>query len=124
MTMDSFKKTRVVSTACIALTIAALIAATPSTAAAQDTTPDARWTQNVKYDDLNLDTEKGASVLLARLRQAAQVVCKSLENPHGLEFRNHWQVCYDRALASAVGQINKAQLSAAYRASLAPKDKG
>lgn len=121
--MDTLNKTRVVSIACIALAVAALLAGAPSTAAAQDAS-DARWTQNVKYDDLNLDTEKGATVLLARLRQAAQVVCKSLENPHGLDFRDHWQVCYDRALATAVGQINKAQVSAAYRASLAPKDKG
>jgi UrcA family protein len=76
----------------------------------------------VSYADLNVDTQQGAKVLYARLRQAAHVVCSAL-NSRDLRFKSEWQRCYDSALSSAVGQVNRIAVTQLYQASVAPKAK-
>jgi len=67
--------------------------------------------KHVTYGDLNLDSENGAKVFYARVRNAAQFVCSPLEN-RGLSRQQAWQACIDNALAAAVAQVNKPMVTA------------
>jgi UrcA family protein len=69
------------------------------------------YTTIVGYGDLNLDSEPGAKVLYARIRIAARNVCSSLESRELTE-KKHWQGCFDKAVASAVGQVNNIRVTA------------
>jgi UrcA family protein len=60
----------------------------------------------VAYGDLNLDSQQGLKVLYARLRNGAEDVCSSFEG-RDLFFKKVWQTCFDRAVASAVAQVNR-----------------
>jgi len=64
----------------------------------------------VAFGDLNLDSEQGVKVLYARLRNGAQTVCSSFEG-RDLSFKRMWQTCVDRAVASAVVQVNRTSLT-------------
>ena len=65
----------------------------------------------VRYGELNLDSDQGAKVLYARLRNAAERVCASLEGRELIQ-KKLWQGCFDKAVASAVEQVNKTRLTA------------
>ena len=78
---------------------------------AQAAEPAESYTTIVSYGDLNLDSEQGAKVLYARLRNAAENVCSSLEGRELIQKRI-WQGCFDKAVTSAVGQVNKARVTA------------
>lgn len=73
--------------------------------------PAQSYTSIVSYGDLNLDSEQGAKVLYARIRSAAGTVCSSLEG-RNLTEKMLWQGCFDKAVGSAVGQVNKARVTA------------
>jgi UrcA family protein len=73
--------------------------------------PAQSYTTIVNYGDLNLDSEQGAKVLYARIRGAAGTVCSSLEG-RNLTEKTLWQGCFDKAVASAVAQVNKASVTA------------
>jgi UrcA family protein len=73
--------------------------------------PAQSYTTIVSYGDLNLDSERGAKVLYARIRSAAGNVCSLLEG-RTLTEKKFWQGCFDKAVASAVGQVNKARVTA------------
>jgi UrcA family protein len=73
--------------------------------------PAQSYTSIVSYGDLNLDSEQGAKVLYARIRSAARNVCSSLEGCDLTE-KKLWQDCFDKAVASAVVQVNKARVTA------------
>jgi UrcA family protein len=75
------------------------------------------YSKTVTYGDLNLDSAKGASVLYARLRHAAQDVCSSLESKD-LSLRSAWQACVNDALNSAVTQVNKPSVTALHNQSI------
>jgi UrcA family protein len=75
------------------------------------------YSKTVSYGDLNLESPQGASVLYARLRQAAREVCSPLDN-RGLSFQTTWQSCVNHALTSAVTQINKPNVSALHNQSI------
>jgi UrcA family protein len=78
---------------------------------AQAAEPAQSYTTIVSYGDLNLDSEQGAKVLYGRIRGAAGSVCSSLEG-RGLTEKKIWQGCFDNAVANAVGQVNKARVTA------------
>jgi UrcA family protein len=88
-------------------------AGTASTANAADIAQPVRI-KTVEYGDLNLDSEKGAQILFARLRIAAQDVCAPLAGLNDLSVKFYWQRCYDNALASAVTKVNVARVTALY----------
>jgi UrcA family protein len=96
-----------IATALVAMTCASLVTT------AQASEPGQPLTKRVAYSDLNLDSEQGANLLYVRLRLAAQEVCRPYE---GAELPRHriWQVCVDRAIAAAVGQINRPMLTAVH----------
>ncbi len=85
------------SVASIIISTFAMVAgiSTVSTARAGDDEP--RKTMIVSYADLNVDTEQGAKVLYARIRQAAQDVCATLESRE-LLVRAKWLRCFDSAM--------------------------
>ena len=68
-------------------------------------------TQIVRYGDLNLDSEQGAKVLYTRIRGAAGNVCSSLDGRNLIE-KKLWQGCFDKAVASAVEQVNMTRVTA------------
>ena len=68
-------------------------------------------TRIVRYGELNLDSEQGAKVLYARIRRAAGDVCSSLEGRNFAD-KKLWQGCFDKAVASAVGQVNNTRVTA------------
>jgi UrcA family protein len=71
------------------------------------------FVKNVTYSDLNLESEKGVQVLLARLRQASNEVCATLASSD-LTLRAHWLACMDKAMSGAVAKINSTALTTLY----------
>lgn len=69
------------------------------------------YTAIVTYVDLNLDSDQGAKVMYARIRSAAGKVCSSLEG-RNLTQKKLWQGCFDKAVASAVVQVNNTRVTA------------
>ena len=65
----------------------------------------------VAFGDLNLESQQGLKVLYARLRNGAEDVCSSFEG-RDLFFKKVWQTCFDRAVGSAVAQVNRTDLTA------------
>jgi UrcA family protein len=105
------------SVASIIMSALIIVGGTAAVATARAADAEPRRTMIVNYDDLNVDTEQGARVLYARLRLAARDVCASLESRH-LPVRAQWLRCYDSALSSAVGQVNKIAVTKLYQASV------
>jgi UrcA family protein len=103
-------KTQSLFTACVVASFLALGGAAMG-GKVQAAEPGQSYTTIVRYGDLNLDSEQGAKVLYARLRYAAQKVCSSLEG-RDLIRKRMWQGCFDNAVAGAVGQVNKARVTA------------
>ena len=64
--------------------------------------------QKVTYEDLNIDTLAGASILYHRIERAARAVCGAdTLLPHG-----QWKSCYRMAVAAAVAKVNSPWLTA------------
>lgn len=68
-------------------------------------------TRTVDYGDLNLDSERGAKILYARLQEAAEDVCTPFEG-RDLDRKARWQACFDQALTAAVARVNKSRVTA------------
>jgi UrcA family protein len=68
---------------------------------------------HVRYDDLNIHTDAGASVLLQRIRVAAEQVCE-LSNPRELAQLAIVKACVDHALATAVDAVKRPALTRVY----------
>ena len=67
----------------------------------------------VKYDDLDLDTDRGAAELYNRIHAAAVHVCKLSEPPFFLRTDpSEWHSCVDHTIASAVKAVHNKKLSA------------
>ena len=66
----------------------------------------------VRYDDLNLGTSAGVEELYRRIKGAAEIVCRQEMYPVDLAFAPRWRLCYDEAVADAVGKVNNTQLTA------------
>jgi UrcA family protein len=81
------------------------------------------YTTIVNYGDLNLDSEQGAKVLYARIRSAAGTVCSSLDG-RNLTEKKFWQGCFDKAVGSAVGQVNNTHVTALHNQMINHTTKG
>ena len=71
------------------------------------------FVKNVTYSDLNLESEKGARALLARLHLASTEVCATLASSD-LTIRAHWLACVDKAMSDAVAKVNSTALTTLY----------
>jgi UrcA family protein len=76
-------------------------------------------TKIVAYGDLNVETEAGAKVLYARLRNAATIVCAPLES-RDLSRKTLWRNCFDNAVTTAVVQVNKTRVTALHNQTTGP----
>jgi UrcA family protein len=74
-------------------------------------------TITVKYDELDVTTQRGAQELYARLRAASKQVCAPLDSR---DLRRHyaWKACYTQALSNAVVQVNREAVTALHQRSL------
>lgn len=69
----------------------------------------------VRYEDLNLLTTAGVSVLHRRLTAAADSVCLPLTASRELARHLEWRACRDNAVADAVGKIDHPRLTEYYK---------
>jgi UrcA family protein len=76
--------------------------------------PDAPQ-MTVHFADLDLTKVDGAAVLYKRLRAAAETVC-GLREDRDLATATAFKKCVQSALASAVMRVDRAELTAYYRA--------
>ena len=109
--MNTTIKTQSVFTATIAAAGLFALGCAAMGGRVQAAEPAQSYTTIVNYGDLNLDSEQGAKVMYARLRNAAKKVCHSFEGRDLIEKRL-WQGCFDKAVASAVGQVNNIRVTA------------
>jgi UrcA family protein len=72
--------------------------------------------KRVSYAGLDLNTDAGARVLFRRLKSASEQVCEPLEGQR-LDQHQLWRKCVDRALADAVRQVNRPQVTVLYQES-------
>ena len=77
----------------------ALLALASAAASANPSDTDEVQAENVNYEDLNLTTLAGVSVLYSRIERAARLVCgpNNDQSRHG-----QWKTCYRMAIAAAV----------------------
>lgn len=87
----------------------ALLALASAAASANPNDTDEVQAENVNYEDLNLNTLAGVSVLYSRIERAARLVCgpNNDQSRHG-----QWKTCYRMAIAAAVAKVNNPLLTA------------
>ncbi len=88
----------------------AVVAACPLLAHAQGT--DARRTETVRYEDLDLNNREGAVTLFRRLHNAAADVCATPADGSGPAAVPVYQRCVDHALGDAVSEVGQPALTA------------
>lgn len=71
----------------------------------------------VSYGDLNVASERGARILLERIRLAAGAVCPQVSDPRDLSHVAMRNRCVREAIARAVEQVGSPRLAAVYSAS-------
>jgi len=69
----------------------------------------------VKYADLNVSSPQGAASLYARIRMAADKVCRPLDNNDPASKMRMYS-CIRKAIADAVTKVNQPALFAVYNA--------
>lgn len=82
--------------------------------------PDAPQ-MTVRFADLDLTKVDGAAVLYKRLRAAAETVCGPREDRDPAKAKA-FKKCVQSALASAVIRVDRAELTAYYRAHAEPRN--
>jgi len=70
----------------------------------------------VRYGDLDLSTDYGATALYQRLQSASRLVCRAFDKTD-LSQRAKWNACYQQALSGAVNKVNRETVSALYKKS-------
>lgn len=69
----------------------------------------------VKFDDLNVSSTQGASILYSRIHAAAEKVCRPLDESNLASKALHAK-CMNAAIANAVGKVDQPSLFAVYNA--------
>ena len=69
----------------------------------------------VSYSDLDLTRSSDTARLYARLKYASQKVCNAYDTRE-LRTKDLHAACYDRALSSAVAEVNEAKLTSLHAA--------
>ena len=81
------------------------------------------WIVELAYANLNVDTDPGAEDLLyARIRQAAQDVCSTLESRE-LLVRAKWLRCFDSAMSATLAPSTRLPLPSYIKPRCAPEAK-
>lgn len=99
----------------LSLVCTAIVASTTlSTASAASSFEDEALSLIVKYDDLNLASERDAAKLYQRLQAASRNVCRTLRS-RDLSSAQRYKDCYARALGDAVYAVNERTLTALHQ---------
>lgn len=96
-----------------ALMLAGCLLALASSMAHAVTITDGVPSVTVKYSDLNLSTDEGASRLYTRIRSAARDVCPDTSS-HDLKAFANGEACQATAIARAVREVQSPRLAAVY----------
>lgn len=72
--------------------------------------------REVRYADLDLNSEAGSAALLARLHAASERVCGYDSDRRNWEARRHARLCARQAMSRAVSSLDSATVSATYAA--------
>jgi len=96
--------------------VALLALASAAAGANPEDTEDVQ-SENVNYEDLNLTTLAGVTLLYSRIERAARLVC----GPNTDQSRmGQWKTCYRLAVAAAVARVNNPMLTAVHDSRTAP----
>lgn len=108
-------KTKAINFQRISVTVAfsALVLGFAAVCPAADSTDEPQAT--VKYADLNLSSPQGAASLYARIRVAADAVCRGLDG-HDPTSMTLFSRCVHKAIADAVTKVDHPTLYAVYNA--------
>jgi UrcA family protein len=89
---------------------AALASSTATVSFASDSTNALQV--KVKYSDLNVSSASGATSLYNRIRAAADTVCHPFHplNPADLGARKVFSACVQKAMSSAINEVNEPAL--------------
>jgi UrcA family protein len=87
----------------------ALLSATPAAAENFD-----RASQRIAYDDLNLNSQRGAYAMLRRIEFAASSVCGDRAGPMTLVEHVVIERCVDEKIQRAVADVNNANVTGLY----------
>jgi len=74
--------------------------------------PAAAEAAKIRTADLNLDSDAGARVALARIHQAARTVCGDEPDAHQLQRQALYSTCIRDAMDRTVAQAHSARLTA------------
>ncbi len=74
----------------------------------------------VRYADLDLTREQGASVLARRINQAAHVICGPEPRPVSLDEYFRYRTCVNDSAEAAVHEVGSPLVAAAYERNLRP----
>lgn len=94
-------------------TVAALCLSSAAIGAYADETGNDVPTVTVRYSDLDLGTQAGATALYNRIRRAAEQVCGDPSSRQLAEVAAV-RACVDRAISSSVRSVNDARLTNVY----------
>ena len=70
---------------------------------------------SVSYADLDLSKSAGAQTLYKRIKAAARRVCGPVDNYTFVTPSKSFRQCYEKAIADAVGQVDRPSLTALHR---------
>ena len=70
----------------------------------------------VKYADLNVSSQEGATLLYRRIRAAALQVCDGYRDARDLTSKARQDACVQKAISGAVVNVNRTALFAVYTA--------
>ena len=87
----------------------ALLALASAAASANPGDTDEVQAENVNYEDLNLNSLAGVTLLYGRIERAARLVCGPNTD---LSRLGQWKTCYRLAVAAAVAKVNNPLLTA------------
>jgi UrcA family protein len=99
-----------------ALIVAAAL--TLSIAASQAQAAPALPTVQVSYADLNLDSQHGRVVLVARIQNAARTVCAPQADLHGVQASLNYAKCLRESTQRAAASVTAPQLRTALESML------
>jgi UrcA family protein len=69
--------------------------------------------RTIRYSDLDINTRAGATVLYARIRNAAQQVCGDVDSKQ-LAVSAAVKACVNRAISTSVRSVNSPKLTSVY----------
>ena len=97
----------------ISVGMTAIAALTIAQTASAEARPDVQVMQRtVKFGDLNLDSEQGATALLHRIRIASRYVCGGYTSNAAYANTRNFRACVRDAQSRAIAQVNSPAVQA------------